>query len=112
VIAETGSINTIFSAVRSAKDKWEKIGTGLGLSTTTLQQIKDERQGRADQCLYAVINAWLHGRDRARTKGVSWRSLVRTLQSPEVSEGGLAEKMVSERGESVVVLFSRAGSLS
>ena len=54
----------------------------------------------------------MHGRDRATAKGVSWRSLVRTLNSPEVSEGGLADKVLSERGEGILVLSSRAGSLS
>jgi len=37
---------------------------------------------------------------------------VRTLQSPEVSGGGLADKVLSERGEGILVLSSRASSLS
>ena len=94
---ETGSGRSIFLAVRTTKEKWEAIGCGLGLKSETLQRIKHESKGQADQCLYAVINAWLHHRDGAMT--ASWRSLLRILRSPNVGEGDLADKLMSEQSK-------------
>lgn len=94
-------MNAIFRDLQSAKEKWEVIGSGLGLSAERLQRIKRDRAGRTDQCLYAVINDWLHGRDNAQKRSVSWRTLIRTLESTKVDESTLADKIMTEKGEDV-----------
>ena len=94
---ETGNGRSIFLSVQTAKDKWEAIGLGLGLRPETLQRIQHEKKGQANQCLYAVISAWLHHKDGVMTS--SWRSLLRVLRSPKVDEGDLADKLMSERSK-------------
>lgn len=94
---ETGNGRSIFLSVQTAKDKWEAIGLGLGLRPETLQRIQHENKGQANQCLYAVISAWLHHKDGVMTS--SWRSLLRALRSPKVGEGDLADKLMSERSK-------------
>lgn len=85
----------VCKSIRSAKEKWEKIGVGLGLEHDTLREINTNNQGEPGKCLYAAVDAWL------RCKGVTrstWRVLIRTLESAEVDEAALAERLISEKG--------------
>lgn len=66
----------------------------LGLSHDTIHQIKADKL-HAKQCLYATINCWLR---RKATGKVTWRTLIRALQSPDVDEADLAETIMAEKG--------------
>ena len=86
----------VYKAVESAKDKWKKIGLGLGLSSETLDQIKSDKHNDPSQCLYAVLKAWINS---DHDKEVTWRVLIRTLQSEQVGETDLAKRLKAEKGE-------------
>ena len=94
-----GDVKAVNKSISSAKEKWEKIGTGLGLSHNTLQQIGATHQGDPAKCLYATINAWLRREDKSSAKGVTWRTLIRTLKTADVGEPHLAERLMQEKGE-------------
>lgn len=95
VITEIGDV---CKALRPAKGKWEKIGLGIGLSADTLHQIKSNKKGDPGQCLYATINAWLRHQAPSTRFSATWRTLLRALESSEVDEAALAERIKGEKG--------------
>lgn len=94
-------MHVVSKAIQPAKEKWEKIGSVLGLSSVTLNQIKTSKHGEPGKCLYATLNAWLQYKDKALSKGVTWRALLRALKSTQVNEAALAERIKEEKGKSV-----------
>lgn len=92
-------IKAINRSISSAKEKWEKIGLGLGLSPTTLQRIGTTNRSDPAKCLYATINAWLRRKDNTSAKPITWRTLIHTLKSAEVGEVDLAERLTVEKGK-------------
>ena len=102
-VTVTEDIKDINKAIGPAREKWEKIGLGLGLSQTTLQQIKTVNGGEPAKCLYATIYAWLRRKDKANAKGITWRTLIHTLKSAEVDETDLAERLMIEKGKGIDV---------
>jgi intergrase/recombinase len=77
-----------------AQAKWEQIGLGLGLSSATINGIR-EGSSRDDQRLYSTLNAWVNGKDKVQT---TWRVLIRTLQSEDINESALANTIMAEKG--------------
>ena len=49
------------------------------------------------QCLYATLKAWINNKDKLAE--VTWRALIRTLQSAQVGETALAERLKAEKGD-------------
>ena len=99
-LLDSGDIRTVNQNVLPAKEKWRNIGIALGLSHQTLQGIHHKHKDRTDQCLFATLSAWLHGRDKAREKGTTWRSIIRVLRSKNVGESSLADKLAaSQKGK-------------
>ena len=84
-------------SIQSAKAKWEKIGVGLKFSRDTLDQIKSDNHNEPGQCLYATLKAWINNKDKLAE--VTWRALIRTLQSAQVGETALAERLKAEKGD-------------
>ena len=82
-----------------AQGKWRNIGAALGLSYQTLQGINAKHKDRTDMCLFATLSAWLHGKDKAREKGTTWRSLIRVLRSKKVDESNLADRLETQKSK-------------
>ena len=99
MVTVAGDIAAVNKSVCSATDKWEKIGSGLGLSPTTLEQIGTDNHGDPAKCLYATIYKWLRGMDKASERGITWRALIRTLKTAEVGEVDVAERLMAEKGK-------------
>ena len=92
----------------SVMAKWFSIGVQLGIDPAKLQEIEINYR-TADRCFSEVISFWLKGNTPVP---VSWLSLVDVLQSPFVSEKGLAGRL-SEKGgmvEPVNVPAAASGS--
>ena len=83
----------------TVKEKWEAIGHNLGLSSETLMALKQKHP--SSRLFFAVINTWLHRKglrkDLPTYLPVTLRVLVRALQSAEVGESHLADKIVESK---------------
>lgn len=88
-------INDVHISVRRSKEKWEIIGSGLGLSESLLKQIKIDQNNMPDKCLYSALDVWLHGKTN---QAVTWRVLLNILKSPEINESVLADKIANKKG--------------
>ena len=84
--------------------KWFPIGVQLGIDQAKLQEIETNYR-TADRCLSEVINFWLKGNTPV---AVRWKSLVEVLESPFVSEKGLARGLREKGGMSETVEVSGA----
>ena len=93
--ADLGDSGGVFRSIQSAKAKWEKIGLGLGLSCSTLDQIRSDKHNEPGQCLYATLKAWINSEDKLAE--VTWRALIRALA--QVGETALAERLKAEKRE-------------
>lgn len=91
-------IGDVNKALLPAKQKWERIGLGLGVARDRIQQIKADNGSDPGKCVFHVVNLWLRGKCTGTVKGITWRVLIRTLKSAEVNESGLAEQIMSEKG--------------
>ena len=85
-------------------DKWFRIGVQLGINETMLNQIEANHRN-VDRCFSEVISFWLKGNTPIT---VSWKSLVEVLESPFVSEKGLARGLREKGGMSENVEISEA----
>ena len=80
-------------------DKWFRIGVQLGIAETMLNQIEADHRN-VDRCFSEVISFWLKGNTPI---AVGWKSLVEVLESPFVSEKGLARGLREKGGMSETV---------
>lgn len=94
-------VTDIHKLLRPVKEKWEKIGLSLGLAHGKLHQIEANKNGDPVRCLYATIDVWVHKRDAGRYCA-TWRTLFRALESAEVDEAALVERIKHEKGRSFV----------
>ena len=90
------NIDDVSKSLWPAKEKWEKIGLGLGLTPDTIQQIQTEKESDHGQCLYATLHSCIRQTQTARL--INWRTLLRVLKSKEVDEAALAEYISKEKG--------------
>ena len=97
----------IFGHIKSISSKWFEIGSCLGLSEETLQRIRSSERKEAEK-LNEVISAWLHGKDKAKQKGVTWNSLIRALKHSSVKEANLAATLKDflKGGECINLILS------
>jgi hypothetical protein len=87
-------------------DKWFRIGIQLGLSESTLRQIRADYD-TVDMRFSEVISFWLNGNTQV---AVSWESLVEVLESPFVGEKGLASRLREKGGMETVSVPGATGS--
>jgi len=80
--------------VNLRKDQIYSLGLALGLRTVpTLDKIKD-----SPTFLYDMLTAWLQGQDNVGRKGGhTWRTLVKGLRHPSVSQNEAADKIQREK---------------
>ena len=97
-------IGDVNKSLQPAKQKWEKIGLGLGIARDRIQRIKTDSGGDSGKCLFLIMNLWLRGKCPT-VKGITWRVLIRILKSQEVNESDLAECIMTEKGRDII-LFS------
>ena len=90
---------------------WFELGLALGLYYGTLKFIQSESLND-DKCLTDTLAAWLKQKDRVPEQGVpSWKSLVRALAHPLVSQQGLAQEIATKHLKvilCIVVLLSKS----
>ena len=96
ILLESEDIEGVNKLLRKAKAqaKWEQIALGLGLSSATITDIR-EKHRRDEKRLYSSLGAWVNGKEEVRA---TWRILIRTLQSEDVNESALADKIIAEKG--------------
>ena len=94
-------VNDVCKSIQPAKQKWEKIGLGLGIRRERLEEIKTGNRGNPGKCMFATMDVWLRGSSKKGLKQPTWRILIRTLQSREVAESTLAERLMTEKGKDV-----------
>lgn len=76
-----------YPIIKPASGKWQEIGRCLGLSSSgTLQGIQATKGNEPEKALYAVLFAWLNGKDNAKLKGITWSTLIRALKHRSVNE--------------------------
>jgi len=80
------------------KEKWEQLGLKLGLSKELLCTL-GKKYKTSERIFYAVIYAWIRRKgvdcsSPSTFNSVTIRALVHALQSAEVCEGTLADKLV------------------
>ena len=97
-------IGDVNKALLSAKQKWEKVGLGLGIARDHIQRIKADRGSDPGKCMFHIVNLWLRGKSTGTVKGITWRVLIRILNSPEVKESDLAERIMTEKGWYIILL--------
>ena len=95
-------ICSIFKQSATVKEKWEIIGKKLGLNTETLKSI-DQKHKRPEQCLLAVITAWVQRKGPAHSK-VTLRTLVKVLQHEKVDESSLVE-VIKKKGTRLHIIY-------
>ena len=90
-------LRTVTNELGSVMTKWYPIGVQLGVDEHKLEEIETNYQ-KTDRRFSEVIKFWLRGNTRVAK---SWESLVEVLDSPFVSERGLAMKL-REKGGMIV----------
>ena len=90
------NIQDVSKSLWPAKEKWEKIGLGLGLTPDAIQRIQTQKGSDYGQCLYATLLFCI--RQTQTAKLINWRTLLRVLKSEEVDEAALAEYISKEKG--------------
>ena len=90
-------LRTVTNELGSVITKWYPIGVQLGVDEHKLEEIETNYQ-KTDRRFSEVIKFWLRGNTRVAK---SWESLVEVLDSPFVSERGLAMKL-REKGGMIV----------
>lgn len=98
-VREVGGVCT---ALRPAREKWERIGLALGITRDTIQQIKIDKKNEPGACLYAIVNAWVR---RSAHDTATWRTLLRVLESPEIGEAALANQIKKQKGKVACLVF-------
>ena len=95
-------------ALYEARAKWYDIGIELKLSTGTLNAIREDFPRAAD-CLREICIHWL----RCINPCPSWEALAKTLESPPVGEGHLAQQLRDKysqgREETIVDIYRTPG---
>ena len=82
----------------TVKERWEQLGHKLGLSKEKLCTI-NKNYKNSEKRFFAVINTWIRrkGVDSSKPStynSITIRALVHALQSAEVCESSLADKLV------------------
>lgn len=61
--------------------KWIELGLGLGLNQNTLDIIKYNYRGDAEECLRESLAKWLRGADMVnQSRGATWIALANALK--------------------------------
>ena len=87
-------LRSVTNELGSVVDKWFPLGVQLGLSETKLHQIEADHR-TTDRCFSEVVSFWLKGNTQV---AVTWKSLVKVLESSFVNEQGLAKRLREKDG--------------
>ena len=80
------TLRTLLNELAPVKHKWHKICIQLGISNSELSEFKKIR----DDPLIEGLDYWLNGNTDVP---ITWGSVVAVLESPDVRENLLAEKL-------------------
>ena len=84
-------LNQIYQECKHCSDKWEEIGSNLGISYATLAIIKANNPSNCEKCMYQMLAKWLNKENEKCIR--SWRSLCQALYSVnKVTANQIAEK--------------------
>ena len=80
------NLKTICNELGEVKTMWSEIGVQLGIPRCKLLEFEKEHDP-----LVAAIDYWLN--DNVEGEQVSWRSIIKALNSPHVGKTGLAKRI-------------------
>ena len=82
-------LKQVYAATFKAQDDWKDILLELGVSSSTIERIRDKCRDHPDHCFREGLSEWLKDEER------NWGDLVKALSSPSVGRSDIA--MVIEK---------------
>ena len=91
LVVEYPSLSTLVTELYEIYEKWRELGIKLGLTNEELKSIENDHGQYSDRCLIHVLDKWLK-----ITNFPTWTDIVDVLNSEEISEPGIATRILRE----------------
>ena len=89
--SEPPSVSTLALELYEISEKWKKLAVKLELTREEIRGIQEEHPTYSDRCLIGVLNTW-----HKKKAKLSWSDVIRVLNSREISEPGIATRIMRE----------------